>query len=63
GTGGYCLARAATRISAIICPGDGPKADHALRSKPDHLMGSSHFANRLQTKAPQPTEKDAKSLK
>ncbi len=30
-------------VSAIICPGDGPKTHHALRLKPDHLMGSGHF--------------------
>lgn len=30
------------RFSAITCPGDGPKAHHALRLKPDHPMGSDH---------------------
>ncbi|MGB3899339.1 MAG: hypothetical protein WA973_12360, partial [Mesorhizobium sp.] len=40
GTGGYYLACAAARIGTTICPGNSRKADHALRLKPDHLMGS-----------------------
>src|SRR5690606_4005984 len=30
------------RSSTVICPGNSPKADHALRLKPDHPMGSGH---------------------
>ncbi|MBB6011769.1 hypothetical protein HNR59_001114 [Aquamicrobium lusatiense] len=39
GTGGHCLARATTRISATICPADGTQANHALRLKPTTLWG------------------------
>ena len=39
-TGGHYLACSATWISSIIGTGDGPKANHASRLKPDHLMGS-----------------------
>src|SRR5690606_7975593 len=42
GAGGHHLACAAARIDTSICPGDGPKAHHALRLKPDHPMGSGH---------------------
>src|SRR5690606_42068408 len=40
GAGGHHLACDSMRVSAIICPGDGPKAHHVLRLKPDHPMGS-----------------------
>ncbi len=40
GAGGHHLACASMRVSAIICPGDGPEAHHASRLKPDHPMGS-----------------------
>ncbi|MCO7739398.1 hypothetical protein NJB95_22835, partial [Brucella intermedia] len=38
------LARAVTRVSAIICPDDGSEADHALRLKPDHIIGAGHLS-------------------
>ena len=42
GTGGHHLAPTTTRIGSIVGTGDGRKAGHALRLKPDHLMGSGH---------------------
>ena len=44
GAGGHHLACATTRINIAICPADGRKAGHALRLKPDHLMGSGQSA-------------------
>ena len=40
GTRGHHLACASKRSSTVICPGNSPKADHELRLKPDHPMGS-----------------------
>src|SRR5690606_27164177 len=40
GTGGHHLACASKRSSTVICPGNSPKAEHELRLKPDHPMGS-----------------------
>src|SRR5690606_32538348 len=42
GTRGHHLACASKRSSTVICPGNSPKADHELRLKPDHPMGSGH---------------------
>src|SRR5690606_2646625 len=40
GTRGHHLACASKPSSTVICPGNSPKADHELRLKPDHPMGS-----------------------
>src|SRR5690606_19698400 len=47
GTRGHHLACASKRSSTVICPGNSPKADHELRLKPDHPMGSGHSAKAL----------------
>ncbi|MBR8374094.1 hypothetical protein, partial [Burkholderia cenocepacia] len=39
-TGGHRLAGANPWIGTTICTGNSPKADHELRLKPDHPMGS-----------------------
>lgn len=44
------MACAATRIDTAICPGNGRKADHALRLKPDHLIGAGQGLERKTTK-------------
>src|SRR5690606_2226651 len=44
GTRGHHLACASKRSSTVICPGNSPKADHELRLKPDHPMGSGHVS-------------------
>ncbi|MCA7957480.1 hypothetical protein LGM14_08170, partial [Burkholderia multivorans] len=41
-TGGHRLAGANPWIGTTICTGNSPKADHELRLKPDHPMGSGH---------------------
>src|SRR5690606_28814202 len=51
GTGGHHLARASKPSSTVICPGNSPKADHALRLKPDHPMGSGHNLIRMDLRA------------
>src|SRR5690606_21252784 len=43
GTRGHHLACASKRSSTVICPGNSPKADHELRLKPDHPMGSGQI--------------------
>jgi hypothetical protein len=43
GTGGHHLAPTTTRIGSIVGTGDGRKAGHALRLKPDYLMGSGQM--------------------
>src|SRR5690606_28460820 len=47
GTRGHHLACASKRSSTVICPGNSPKADHELRLKPDHPMGSGQFEIQL----------------
>lgn len=42
GSEGHYLACAAARIGSIIDTGDGRKAGHALRLKPDHPMGQAN---------------------
>lgn len=41
------MACAATRIDTAICPGNGRKADHALRLKPDHLIGAGQVTGEV----------------
>src|SRR5690606_33396086 len=48
GTRGHHLACASKRSSTVICPGNSPKADHELRLKPDHPMGSGQWVRRNQ---------------
>ncbi|MBR8304739.1 hypothetical protein KDW49_28980, partial [Burkholderia dolosa] len=45
-TGGHRLAGANPWIGTTICTGNSPKADHELRLKPDHPMGSGQFQHR-----------------
>ncbi|WP_316893495.1 hypothetical protein, partial [Ralstonia mannitolilytica] len=40
------LAGANPWIGTTICTGNSPKADHELRLKPDHPMGSGHWVHR-----------------
>ncbi|WP_198669809.1 hypothetical protein, partial [Pelagibacterium sediminicola] len=48
GAGSHRLAGANQWIGTTFCTGNGRKADHALRLKPDHFIGADHFG-RAQT--------------
>src|SRR5690606_30833994 len=47
GTRGHHLACASKRSSTVICPGNSPKAEHELRLKPDHPMGSGQRSSSI----------------